>query len=371
MLLTRLPRLLAALWLWAGGAAAAATVNIDIQKQYGAVSLVAINRAISDARAHFAAGPNDVVVLQLPPGIFRLELQAGSPPSIDVSDVTPGPGGQLVLRGAGKDLTTLVFDTGRDEIMGRNAHRVSFTGLHFTLGHMTVSQGHVVQLLPDAVLLRIEDGFPTPAQLDDGTEPKKSWLRRCTDSASAPEISQDDNGQVHWWRSAPVSPGIWRLDLKRTRGAGTLNVGDLVAIKEKRKGDETFHFLASSDLTFDDIAWSRATRGVFRAGTYNVQVLHASILREPPVNGQAPCISSAAGGPQFGQPDDPPMTGIVVRDYTARGTGDDALAFFNASGTVDDVRISDSFARGILLYRSPGITLSNVQVTRAPILHAN
>jgi hypothetical protein len=371
MLFARMSRLVGALILWFGGSATAATMTIDIQKKYGAVSLSAINRAINDARAHFAANPNDVVVLSVPAGVFTLSAELGSQPSIDVSDVTPGPGGQLVLRGAGKHQTTLVFATGHDEILGRNAHRVSFIGLHFTIDHLTASQGHVVQVLPEAVLVRLEDGFPTPQQLGDAEMPKGSWLRRCADSATTPGISQDDNIQVHWSRAEAVAPLVWRFDLNRQPNSVVLAVGDLVAIKEKSAGGGTFHFTQSSDLTFDDVEWSRATRGVFRAGTYNVKILNSSIERGPPVDGHVPCIGSSGGGPQFGQPRDPPMTGIVVSNFTAVGTGDDALAFFNASGTVNGVTISDSFARGIMLFRSDGVSLSNVAVARAPILRTN
>jgi hypothetical protein len=372
MLFARISRLVGALFLWGGGSATAATVNIDIQKKYGTVSLSAINHAIGEARAHFAANPNDIVILHVPAGVFSLAAgaDADSSPSIDVSDVTPGPGGQLVLRGAGKGQTTLVFTMGHDEIVGHNAHRVSFIGLHFTVDHMTASQGHVAQVLPDAVILRLEDGFPTPADIGDAQAPKGAWLRRFTDSATDPHLEPDNNEQVHWWRAVPVAPRVWRFDLNQGTENAALSVGDLVAIKEKPVGGGTFRFSESSDLTFDDVEWTRATRGVFRHGTYNVKILNSSIERGPPVEGHVPALASSGGGPQFGQPRDPPMTGIVVSNFTANGTGDDALAFFNASGTVDRVTIADSFARGILLFRSEGVVLSNVQVARAPILHA-
>ena len=112
----------------------------------------------------------------------------------------------------------------------------------------------------------------------------------------------------------------------------------------------------------------RVTRGVFRGGMSDVKILNSSILRDPPVRGRVPCLASAAGGPQIGQPRDAPTSGDIVRNFTAAGTGDDALAFFNASGSVSNVTIADSFARGILLYRSPGVTLSNVHVQQAPVL---
>jgi hypothetical protein len=368
MVSARMARLVGALGLWAGGSAAAATLNVDIQKKYGAVTLSSINRAIDEARAHFAASPNDIVVLNVPAGVFTLDLAAGAPTLIDVSNVTPGPGGQLVLRGAGKDRTTLVFDADHPQMLGSNTHRVAFEGLHFTSNHLRASQGHVVQALEDAVDVQLEPGFPTPAEMADPNAARGAYLRRCTDSATAPQLEPDDNVQVHWWRAEPVAPRVWRFDLRRHPDSAKLPVGSLVAIKGWSRPDGTFQFVNSSDLTFDDVEWTRATRGVFRGGTYNVKLLNSAIARDPPTEGHVPCIESSGGGPQFGQPRDPPMTGIVVRNFTAAGTGDDALGFFNASGTLDHVRVTDAFARGILLFRSSGMALNDVETERAPIL---
>jgi hypothetical protein len=350
--------------LLAAPAAHAATLDIDVAKTYGQVSLAAINAAIGDARSRFRNDPNEVITLRLPAGVFTLTGQGSAEASIDVSDINPGPAGRLVLRGAGREQTTLVFETRRDEIFGRNVSHVSFIGLHFTVGHMTVSQGIVEAMQPGAVVLRIEDGFPTPADLYNAESDRGRYLRRCTGG----HIDQDPaNVQIPWSQAQSLSAGRWRLDIRAPRGWDGFRPGDVLAIKSKGEDGNAYRFLGGDDVVFDDVAWSRVTRGVFR-GVNDIKILNCAILRDPPVDGHLPCLSSAAGGPQIGQPRDPPTTGDIVQNFTSAGTGDDSLAFFNASGSVSNVTISDAFARGILLYHSPGVTLTGIAVERAPVL---
>jgi len=357
-------RLAAALGLLGAAHAAAATLDIDVAQKYGAVSLAAINAAIGDAKSRFAVNPNQTIILHLPAGLFTLAAQGSEPASIDVSGIDPGPGGRLILRGAGAGRTTLVFDTHHDEIFGRDTRHVAFIGLHFTIGHMTVSQGIVDSVEPGSVVLRIADGFPTPADLYNPTSDRGRYLRRCTGG----HIDADEgNVQVPWDQAEPLPEARWRLNIRPARGWAPFRPGDGLAIKSKGDDGNAYRFLGGDDIVFDDVAWSRLTRGVFR-GVNDVKILNAAILRDPPVDGQVPCLASAAGGPQIGQPRDPPTTGDIVQNFTSAGTGDDALAFFNASGTVTNATISDSFARGILLYHSPGVALSGIHVERAPVL---
>jgi hypothetical protein len=348
--------------------AAAATIDIDVAKTYGGISLATIDQAIDQARRRFRTSPNDVITLDLPAGVFHLSAGSGDAASIDVSHVQPRAQGRLILKGAGSDRTTLVFDTHRDQIVGRGAAHIAFVGLHFTVGYLTVSQGHVERVLPDAVVLRIEDGFPTPGDLFDPDIRAGRYLRRCTDSASAPEMEEFDNGQVPWWRAEPLADRLWRMDIRQRPEGATFRIGDLVAIKSKHNDGSAYRFLGSSDITFDDVLWTRNTRGVFRAGTSHVRILNSRIERDPAIDGHVPCLASSAGGPQIGQPRDPETGGNVVENFLATGTGDDAIAFFNASGRVDHVKITDSFARGILLFNSGGVTLDQVDAERAPVL---
>ncbi len=349
-------------------AVGAATVDVDVARQYGGISLASIDHAIDDARRQFLASPNDVIALNLPAGVFDLSDGGEHAASIDVSHVQPGAQGRLILKGAGSDRTTLVFDTHKDEIIGRGAAHIAFVGLHFTVGYLTVSQGHVERVLPDAIVIRIEDGFPTPGDLFDPALRAGRYLRRCTDSATAPEIEQQANGQVPWFRAAPLGGALWQLDIRHRPDGAMFRPGDLVAIKSKHDDGNAYKFLDSSDLAFDDVLWTRNTRGVFRAGTSHVKILNSRILRDPAIQGHVPCLASAAGGPQFGQPRDPETSGDIVENFSATGTGDDAIAFFNASGRVDHAKLTDSFARGLLLFNSPGVEVGQVDAQRAPML---
>ncbi len=348
--------------------ASCATRQIDVSQEPGGVSLGGINRAIEQARSIFGSQPNDTVVIQLPAGRFSM-VPSGQQRSIDVSDIAPGPAGRLILRGPGMTQTVLVFDTEASEIVGRNTSHVTFSDLHFTQARMGVSQGHVVATTPGTVDLQMEQGFPSPADLISGSAKAPGrYLRRCTDSRTDSHIIEsDDNRQIFWRQAQQISPGVWRIYLARLRG-GELHVGDLVAVKSKSEESSAYRFLGGNDLTFDDVLWTRATRGVFRSGTNNVHILNSAIRRDPPIFGQSPCLSSAAGGPQFGQPRDPETTGNLVENFTADGTGDDSLAFFNASGKVINATISGSFARGIFLLRSPGVAVTGLHIDGSPVL---
>ncbi len=348
-------------------AAIGETVDFDLVKKFGAISHASVERAVLEARRHFATKPDDVVILHFPPGVYGLSTDGLDTAGIDVSRVRPSAIGRLILQGAGMAATTLVFDSHHDELLGRASFHVSFVGMHFTIGHMTVSQGHVVAIEPGAVIVRIEDGFPTPGDLFNPASDRGRYLRRCDDRSAPPHISNDaGNTQVAWQNAAQLSGRDWRIEIRPTAGT-SFRVGDLLAIKSKGTEGGAYRFIGGADIVFDDVAWSRITRGVFR-GVNNVKILNSAIWRDPPVNGHLACLSSAAGGPQIGQPNDPPTTGDVVKNFTASGTGDDALAFFNASGEISGVHIQDSFARGILLYESPNVSLNNIRAERAPVL---
>ena len=68
---------------------------------------------------------------------------------------------------------------------------------------------------------------------------------------------------------------------------------------------------------------------MFRLGTMDVTIKDCEIARDRPVGGLGWCLSTAGGGPQFGQPKDPWMHKVRVENFFAENTGDDSLAFFN------------------------------------------
>ena len=40
-------------------------------------------------------------------------------------------------------------------------------------------------------------------------------------------------------------------------------------------------------------------------------------------------IATSGDGPNVGQPEDPPVTNVVIDHVVAEGTGDDSIALFN------------------------------------------
>lgn len=397
--------------------ASADTITIDLAKQYGP-SYAGLQLAINHARDTLLKdGSGNVVTIVIPQGTFDF---SGGPVKgvIDVSNIRPGPHGQLVIRGAGtnltsdSDFTTLKFSRSAIQIYGVNAANITFRGIHFTTVEPSVSQGYVVSASATEVALRIPPGFPSPDQIYDSSMSIGRYLRRCSAHERPPKMLQTENEQLPWTAIArdpklSNSTGdVWRFTL------GKINLNDpalratlavyantsvpqLVAIKSKSKG-QTYWFNKSENITFDHVKWTRKARGVFRGGSKNIRFDFVQIRRDKsPDPNQAFCLSTPDGGPQFGQPNDPETSGNTVDHFEAEGTGDDAIAFFNnrwdattgspstvgvaskgsdgrpVSNVPSNVDIRDSFGRGILLYRSPNVVLGTYNLIRAPLLRTD
>ena len=362
--------------LLAMGLGRAETVPIDVQSKYG-ITLDGIAHAIEKAKSHFAQFPNDVIILDFPPGKFDLTHAPSHPEirsemghsvvAISLDGVKPGPSGRLVFHGAGSNKTTLLFARDMTEFEGRGVYHVTVSGFHLASAGERTTQGHVVSVSPGIVVLDIQDGFPTPAEIFNSEVDQGRFLRRFTDSKTDPQMIQDHNTQVAWVTARQISGQRWKFNLKG-QDVAPYSPGNLIGVKSK-VGGQAYYFSGGSDFTFNDILWTQESCGDFRGGFDDVKVLNCEVKRSPPINGQTPCLSSPSGGPQIGQPRDPPTTGNVVDNYTSEGTGDDSIAFFNASGTINNVTINDSFARGILLYHSPSVKITNAKVERCPILY--
>ena len=122
---------------------------------------------------------------------------------------------------------------------------------------------------------------------------------------------------------------------------------------------------------FESVKWTQKTRGVFRGGCDKIHLLNCITDRSPPIHGQTPCLASPEGGPQIGQPNDPPITGNLVKNCRFIASGDDAVAFFNASGEISGCFSRDAFCRGILAANSPGAVLKDNSVVRCPVQQSN
>lgn len=345
--------------------AEAETVTWNVQEKHG-ISASGIRAAIRDAKAHFSKKPDDVVILQFDAGIFALEDQGPAKGTIDLSGIEPGANGRLIMRGAGMDKTILVFSDNKHAIVGHKVYRVTISDMHMTRKDYTVTQGLVVETAPGKVVLDIQDGFPTPAMIFDPNSDQGRFLRRYTNSRTDPLIIQENNEQIAWTRANQVAGQRWEILFRKQKHVASYAKGDLIGIKSKH-GGQTYWFMGGSDFIFQSVKWTQKTRGVFRGGFDRIQILDCVTDRSPPINGQTPCLASPGGGPQIGQPNDPPVAGNVVRNGRFTASGDDAVAFFNAAGEISGCFIRDAFARGILLANSPRATLAGNTVVRCPV----
>jgi hypothetical protein len=351
--------------------AGAETLNWNVRSKFG-MSGQGFRQAIGEAKTHFRKAPNDVVILELDEGSFYLEDKGASKGTIDLSGVEPGPDGRLIFRGKGIDKTILVFADNKHAIYGRGVYRVTMTGMHMTRKDYTVSQGLVVETAPGKIVLDIQEGFPTPAMIFNRLSGQGRFLRRYTNSKTDPRLVQENNEQIPWTRAKHLEGQRWEMELKKKNQLANYAKGSLIGIKSKHGGEtefggQTYWFMGGSDFVFDSVKWTQKTRGVFRGAFNKVQFLNCVTDRSPPINGQTPCLAAPGGGPQIGQPNDPPTTGNVVKNCRFVASGDDAVAFFNASGVISGCYIRDAFCRGILAANSPDAELADNTVIRCPV----
>ncbi len=184
---------------------------------------------------------------------------------------------------------------------------------------------------------------------------------------------EEENEQIPWTRASLIDGLRWRLDLKQKKLLANYAKGDLVGIKSKHsKGKtefdgQTYWFASGSDFLFRSVRWTHKSRGVFRGGFEKVQIVDCVIDRAPAIQGRTPCLATPGGGPQIGQPNDPATSGHLVKNCRFIAPGDDAVAFFNATGTITGCTIRDSFVRGILVANAPETVLENNTVIRCPV----
>ena len=350
---------------------AAETLQWNIQSKFG-ITAEGIKQAISAAKDHFATAPNDTLVFELPKGSFWLEDSGPNKGTIDLSGIKQGPEGRLVFQGKGIHETVLVFSDNKHALFGRDVYRVTFENMHMTRRNYTVSQGLVVRVEEDHVVLDIQPGFPTPDEIFNPLSNQDRYLRQYTNSKKNPKLIQENNEQVPWTHCEPIGGPRWKLYFRNHRVPINYTKGDLIGIKSKHSEGVTefdgqaYWFYSGEDFLFKSIKWTHKSRGVFRGGFEKVQVVDCIVKRAAPIRGQDPCLATPGGGPQIGQPNDPKTSGHLVQNCRFVAPGDDAVAFFNATGTIRDCLIRDAFARGILVANAPKTSLINNTIIRCP-----
>lgn len=368
----RSPRALALFALIAVAAPGPALVPADraVERPLTDVNRASLAAAITEAGRYLAAHRGASVTLRLPAGTIDLSKgQTADEAAIDVSDINACPG-TLTIAGAGMDRTTVVKSSDGMGILGRRARCVTFAGMTLMQRRIEVSQGRVVATEPDAIVVDVPAGFPSPAALaaaPAGVSEKgfnRWWLKPYAMTPSGPQIVRDA-AHIRWTGATPVAghPNRYRLAV---RAAQPLSVapGGYVSIKAK-SGGQTYRFVSGSDITFRDIRWVNDARGKFRA-VDRVTIQGCVGTRPAPINGVAFFVATSGGGAQIGSPDTN-TSGHLVENNRFEGLGDDPINFNHASGTIRNNRITDA-NRGILLVASPNVVLQNNILVRAPVV---
>ncbi|UVO48989.1 right-handed parallel beta-helix repeat-containing protein [Sphingomonas sp. SUN019] len=346
-----------------------------VERRLSVVDQRTIAAAITDARETIARRGGVNYVIRLPAGTFELNGAAATGGgTIDVSRIDACPG-RLTITGAGADRTKLITDDRLVGIIGRATRCVTIADLTMTQRRIEMSQGKVFATTPDAVVLDIPRGFPTPADLmprdreigRNGREVMRRWMKKYVDTPTGPQIVVDQV-QAMWSGATRIAgaPNRWRIQLVVRPVMPAYRPGDLIGLKSK-SGEDSYRFINADRITLRGVRWSVETRGVFRM-TDNVRIENCSIVRPAPINGVRWAMASSSGGPQIGQPSDPMTQGHIVVNNDFQATGDDALMFAHANGVARGNRISDTFGSAIRIYESPGLTLSGNVTVRAPIL---
>ncbi len=320
------------------------------------------DNAIEAAREHFVQHPNDTVVLFFPEGVYAF---FGDDHAINFgNEFVPGINGRLEFIGEGYDKTVFIAKNRvAHSINGRNVNRIMFKGIHFTRDYNTVTQGDVISVSRGEVIMRLHEGFPTPDSLIQYgiTGGWGMYLRRYTDDPDDPRIIQENNDQIAWDNDGTyqIEGRIWRFALRNRNALAPYEEGHVIGVKLKH-GGQTYWFLGGDDIVFEQCKWTQKSRGVFRGGISNIRFSGCVIERAPRVEGRVPCLSAPGGGPQIGQPNDPRITNAIVENCRIEATGDDNIAFFNVDGgIIRNNYLSDSFARGTLLFQVSQICLED------------
>lgn len=409
---------------YASAISAPGIYRLDVQSLFangGAVDWGALHQALACASTALGSGAGNGVrvIVQLPAGQIDLSQTVvddqGQPlkGSIDVSGfncVDPSApncgdvGGQpanttneLIVQGAGAQSTSIVFaldsaDHSRDVtgIYARAATNVTFRDMSFTWPYLTVSQGVVVSSTTTAAVLDIEPGFPGPDKiLDTVNFPSSGRYLKLYAHYTVPgdpvtycKIVEDPlnpDGSINYSQVA-WSPGVaqpdpsghpnrWTIPFSNPQPSPPFSAGQLVTIKSK-EGRNVYQFLACSNITFDRVAWLRRSRGVFGGatmngtsyGTQNVTVRDSTIVPEAAIGGIMPCLATPDGGPQVGGQLGFPSSGHVFTGNRFYFTGDDSIAFFDATNsTVTGNNILGSQSgRGIMFdFTDPNVLVSN------------
>ncbi|HSI50478.1 MAG TPA: hypothetical protein VLA61_19605 [Ideonella sp.] len=262
----------------------------------------------------------------------------------------------------------------------------------FTYPHPTVTQGQIKRIDNVSADIAIEPGYPDPSIIADPVNfpTQGRYLHRYQQELDpvtghlsckfAPDAVDANEAlvltQIPYQANgiSQTTQGWWHVDFGTTYSAvrpPPLKVGDYVGIKSKA-GVNAYDVRNAAFFRFDSVLWRRKSRGVF-GGTNNggahaptqITVTRSSIALEDMPGLASPCLSTPDGGPQFGGTTGFPSSGHIVTDNTFASTGDDAVAFFDATNTeVSRNILADAYSNRAVFFRFSATTAPAISPTQ-------
>jgi len=261
---------------------------------------------------------------------------------------------------------------------------------------LKTTQGRVVQVNSDHLVVELEAGFPSlhqfPRGIVDNTKTHGRKIRKYrVPAGKVPRYQRIDPavpGGPKWHHANKFHPNDaadrrWRVYFDNDADVNSFAYNDLVGFKSKH-GGQAYKFLNASHITFDSVMWTHETRGVFK-GSNNITVKNSRAGPDPWIDnhftnvqlsrgnwgrrtGVQQYLASSSGGPQIGSPPDNPINWNHLPNRPATvfaenggshhrlmnnvftRLGDDPIGLFNVEKNVvvRNNTITDGPARGVL-----------------------
>jgi hypothetical protein len=335
-------------------------------------------------------GGNYTVVMPAGTFDFSEQVSNSSIGDLDLSGIF-ACNGAFVLSGAGSALTTIYNNNVGKTIAGNQVNNLTIQGIAFRrtdqtgLNGLSMSQGKYIsdKLVNglDVLTVNILPGYPSPADVWNAYGTSSAYIKAYNNSnISDPVIDTEEyNGQMSF---GGVEPTCTTTN-GTTQCLVTLDKGFVITSSIYAEPNNITCFKMESsqayllndtglsgtqqgnNVGFMDVYWYDSARGAFRNINHSF-VTYSAIKRRAPtaaMNGQAGCFAAWAGGPQFGQPSDPLITGITLDHFVSEGTADETTELFNedpnepAGGSVvSNVTMHTSFGGDVVLDNACGIT---------------
>jgi hypothetical protein len=285
------------------------------------------------------------VCLYFPAGTYLLEHTVTA---IELNGIKPDNGGMFIIKGDGPEKTIFISANKRNTILSVNhSDNIKIEGIHFSFREISVTQGYVVSINGDKLVLDIPPGFPTPADLCF----ERNFLVKYTDEDPMnPKMDFRKNHQTIWITAENIdgAPEGWKRNLLHLKSPekGKYKKGDLLAVKTKCGADQLRANGKGKGFFLFNVKFSNmANRAVHIKKVDNIHLKQVTMERGTPINGRMPCLASPAGGPQIKE-----AKGVIIEDCKFIALGDDDLGIFSCENVIiKNNLLRDGMARSIFL----------------------